>query len=76
MLFIERNGLFIHKEISKLSIPQVPINIGYWDGTSWRTHKPKKKVTIEWTGVGNLNPNKHLTTQKQTKTPLGMDRIE
>ena len=63
-----RNCLFIHKEISKLTNPPMPSSTGYWDGTTWKTHKPKKGATA-WTGVSNLNLNKTHQTEnsKQRK---------
>ena len=60
-----RNCLFIHKEISKLTNPPMPSSTGYWDGTQWKIHKPKKGVTT-WTGVGN--PNQSITQINQTQS--------
>ena len=60
-----RNCLFIHKEIAKLTNPPMPSSTGYWDGTQWKTHKSKKPVTA-WTGVGN--PNQSITQLNQSQS--------
>ena len=59
-----RNCLFIHKEISKLTNPPMPSSTGYWDGTQWKVYKLKKGATT-WTGVGN--PNQSITQINQTQ---------
>ena len=42
----------------------MPSCTGYWDGTNWKTNKPKKGATI-WTGVSNPNLNKTQIIQPQ-----------
>ena len=43
----------------------MPSSTGYWDGTTWKTHKPKKGATA-WTGVSNPNLNKTHINQPQS----------